>query len=120
MSLLVWTMMGIAIWHFAVFVPDRFKGGIVGAFGCAALGAVIVGVALAGGDIDEHEHHHGAPGRSRSAPGTRRLLVLGRPHRRATRVGLGTAAVPFGRKRIRPNPFLASASDRKVGGPLAR
>ena len=32
MSLLVWVMMGIAIWHFAVFVPDRFWGGIVGAF----------------------------------------------------------------------------------------
>ena len=47
-------MMGIAIWHFAMFVPDRFKGGIVGAFGCAAVGAVIVGVALAGGEIDEH------------------------------------------------------------------
>ena len=52
MSLLVWAMMGIAIWHFAVFFPDRFKGGIVGAFGCAAAGAVIVGVALAGGDIE--------------------------------------------------------------------
>jgi hypothetical protein len=46
-------MMGIAIWHFAVFVPDRFKGGIVGAFGCAAVGAVIVGIALAGGEIDD-------------------------------------------------------------------
>ena len=30
--MLVWVMMGIAIWHFAVFVPDRFWGGIVGAF----------------------------------------------------------------------------------------
>jgi hypothetical protein len=53
MNLLVWAMMGIAIWHFAVFVPDRFKGGIVGAFGCAAVGAVIVGIALAGGEIDD-------------------------------------------------------------------
>ena len=33
MNLLVWVMMGIAIWHFAVFVPDHFWGGIVGAFG---------------------------------------------------------------------------------------
>ena len=31
-GLLVWGMMGIAVWHFAVFVPDRFWGGIVGAF----------------------------------------------------------------------------------------
>ena len=32
MSLVVWVMMGIAVWHFTVFVPDRFWGGIVGAF----------------------------------------------------------------------------------------
>ena len=38
MNLLVWVMMGIAIWHFAIFVPDRFWGGIVGAFGSAVVG----------------------------------------------------------------------------------
>ena len=32
MSMVVWVMMGIALWHFAIFVPDRFYGGIVGAF----------------------------------------------------------------------------------------
>ena len=53
MSLLVWVMMGIALWHFAVFVPDRFWGGIVGAFGAAAIGAVVIGLALAGGDITD-------------------------------------------------------------------
>lgn len=53
MNLLVWVMMGIAIWHFAVFVPDHFWGGIVGAFGAAAIGAVVVGLALAGGEIDD-------------------------------------------------------------------
>jgi hypothetical protein len=53
MNLLVWAMMGIAIWHFAIFVPDHFRGGIVGAFGAAALGAVVVGLALAGGEIDD-------------------------------------------------------------------
>jgi len=52
-NLLVWVMMGIAIWHFAVFVPDRFWGGIVGAFGAAALGAVIVGLIVSGGQIDD-------------------------------------------------------------------
>ena len=36
MSMLVWVMMGIAVWHFTVFVPDRFWGGIVGAFLAAA------------------------------------------------------------------------------------
>jgi hypothetical protein len=53
MNLLVWVMKGIAIWHFAVFVPDHFWGGIVGAFGAAALGAVIIGLPLAGGEIDD-------------------------------------------------------------------
>jgi hypothetical protein len=53
MSLLVWVMMGIAIWHFAVFVPDRFWGGIVGAFGAALVGAVIVGFAVSGGDVED-------------------------------------------------------------------
>jgi ABC-type Fe3+-siderophore transport system permease subunit len=44
MALLVFFTMGIAIWHFAVFVPDRFWQGIVGAFAGAVLGAVIFGV----------------------------------------------------------------------------
>jgi hypothetical protein len=51
-NFLIWIMMGIAIWHFAVFVPDRFWGGIVGAFVFAILGAVVIGLALAGGEID--------------------------------------------------------------------
>jgi hypothetical protein len=46
-------MMGIAIWHFAVFVPDRFWGGIVGAFVFAIIGAVVIGLALAGGEIND-------------------------------------------------------------------
>ena len=29
-GLVVWVMMGIAVWHFTVFLPDRFWGGIVG------------------------------------------------------------------------------------------
>ena len=32
MGALVWVMMGIAIWHFTIFIPDRFWAGIVGAF----------------------------------------------------------------------------------------
>jgi hypothetical protein len=53
MNFLVWVMMGIAVWHFAVFLPDRFWGGIVGAFGAAAVGSVVVGVILAGGEIND-------------------------------------------------------------------
>jgi hypothetical protein len=43
MSLLVWFTAGIAIWHFTVFVPDRFWGGIVGAFLGAVAGAMASG-----------------------------------------------------------------------------
>jgi hypothetical protein len=44
MALLVWFTMGIALWHFTVFLPDRFWQGIVGAFLGSVLGAVIFGV----------------------------------------------------------------------------
>ena len=48
MSLVVWAMMGIAVWHFTVFVPDRFWGGIVGAFLAAAVAAVLLGLIVNG------------------------------------------------------------------------
>ncbi len=51
MAALAWVMMGIALWHFTVFVPDRFAGGIVGAFLGAALGAVAAGLLLHGFDV---------------------------------------------------------------------
>lgn len=53
--MLVWVMMGIAIWHFAVFVPDRFYGGIVGAFLAAIAGSAVVGFVLAGLSIPGQE-----------------------------------------------------------------
>jgi hypothetical protein len=53
MNLLVWVTMGIAVWHFAVFVPDRFWGGIVGAFGASAAGAVLFGLIVTGGNIED-------------------------------------------------------------------
>jgi len=43
MSLLVYFTMGIALWHFTVFLPDRFWQGIVGAFIGSTLGAVAFG-----------------------------------------------------------------------------
>jgi hypothetical protein len=42
-ALLVWFTTGIAIWHFTVFVPDRFWSGIVGAFLGAIAGAMATG-----------------------------------------------------------------------------
>ena len=43
MAALVWFTMGVALWHFTVFIPDRFWGGIVGAFLGAATGAMFTG-----------------------------------------------------------------------------
>jgi uncharacterized membrane protein YeaQ/YmgE (transglycosylase-associated protein family) len=58
MSLLVWVMIGIAIWHFAIFLPDRFWGGIVGAFIAAIIGAVLVGLIINGFSVPgRHDTH---------------------------------------------------------------
>ena len=46
MSVAVWSMMGLAFWHVAVFVPPRFWGGIVGALGAAVTGALLAGFLL--------------------------------------------------------------------------
>ena len=48
MSMLVWVMMAIAIWHFTVFFPDHFWGGIVGALLCAIFGSAVVGLLISG------------------------------------------------------------------------
>lgn len=41
-------MMGIAIWHGTVFLPDRFWGGIVGAFISALVGSIVIGLVANG------------------------------------------------------------------------
>ena len=43
MAAVVWFTLGVALWHFTVFVPDRFQGGIVGAFVGATAGAMVSG-----------------------------------------------------------------------------
>lgn len=43
MALLVWFTTGIALWHFTVFLPDRFWQGIVGTFLGAVFGALVSG-----------------------------------------------------------------------------
>ena len=48
MSMLVWVMMALAVWHFTVFLPDYFWGGIVGALLCAIFGAALVGFLISG------------------------------------------------------------------------
>jgi hypothetical protein len=39
-------MMGLAIWHFTIWLPDHFWGGIVGAFVGALIGAIVVGLVI--------------------------------------------------------------------------
>lgn len=46
MALLVWFTMGIALWHFTVFLPDHFWQGIVGAFIGSVIGAVVFGAVV--------------------------------------------------------------------------
>ncbi len=43
MAALVWFTTGVALWHFTVFIPDRFWAGIVGAFLGASVGAMVSG-----------------------------------------------------------------------------
>ena len=51
MGALVWVMMGLALWHFTIFVPDRFWAGIVGAFLGAVIGSLLFGLAIHGFSI---------------------------------------------------------------------
>ncbi len=48
MGLLAWVMMGLALWHFTIWLPDRFWGGIVGAFIGALVGAALSGFLISG------------------------------------------------------------------------
>ncbi len=46
MAILVWVIVGLALWHLTVFVPDHFWGGIVGALVGSVFGAVISGAVV--------------------------------------------------------------------------
>jgi hypothetical protein len=58
MGMLAWVMMGLALWHFTIFLPDRFWGGIVGAFLGALLGAMIFGLIVNGFTIPGQNDTH--------------------------------------------------------------
>jgi len=68
MGMLAWVMMGLAIWHFTIFLPDRFWGGIVGAFLGALFGAILFGLLINGFTVPgQHDTHlltalEGVPG----------------------------------------------------------
>ena len=67
MGMLAWVMMGLAIWHFTIFLPDRFWGGIVGAFLGALIGAVVFGLIVNGFTIPGATTRTCSP-RSRRSP----------------------------------------------------
>ena len=54
MSVFVWVMIGVALWHFSVLVPDRFYGGIIGALIAAVGGAMASGYLLPSPGIPLH------------------------------------------------------------------
>ena len=51
MAMFAWIMMGLALWHFTIFLPDRFWGGIVGAFLGALIGAIVFGLIVNGASV---------------------------------------------------------------------
>jgi len=58
MGMLAWVMMGLALWHFTIWLPDRYWGGIVGAFLGALIGAALFGFVVNGFHIPgQHATH---------------------------------------------------------------
>jgi len=55
MSVLVWVMMGLAVWHGCVLVPDRFYGGIIGALLAAVAGALAFGYLLPAPGVPQND-----------------------------------------------------------------
>jgi hypothetical protein len=58
MGAVVWIMVGLAVWHFTVFLPDRFWGGIVGAFAGALVGSFLFGLIVNAGSIPGQSDTH--------------------------------------------------------------
>jgi hypothetical protein len=48
MGMLAWVIMGLALWHFTIWLPDRSWGGIVGALIGALAGAALFGLIING------------------------------------------------------------------------
>jgi len=58
MGMLAWVMMGLALWHFTIWLPDRYWGGIVGAFLGALAGAALCGLIISGFHIPGRHATH--------------------------------------------------------------
>jgi len=44
MAIVVWLTVGLALWHFTIFVPERFWQGIIGALLGCIFGAMVSGL----------------------------------------------------------------------------
>jgi hypothetical protein len=71
LSIFVWVLIGMALWHFSVLVPDRFWGGIIGAFGAAVAGALLSGYLLRAAQWRKGRVARTVPVRDRAWPAQR-------------------------------------------------
>ncbi len=55
MALFGWIRLAIALWHFTVFLPDRFWAGIVGTVLWSVIGAVVFGLVIHGFDLPSQD-----------------------------------------------------------------
>lgn len=46
MSILIWFTVALALWHFTIYVPDRFWQGIIGALIGCVIGGMLSGAAI--------------------------------------------------------------------------
>ena len=126
MALLVFFMMGIALWHFTVFLPDRFWQGIVGAFIGAVLGSIVFGMIVqeasgkALGDTDLSTALIAIPG---TAIGLAIVYFDRRPLRRARRLSPTAFSRTFGLSGGRASaatvPSLEACPEPSVHLPLS-
>jgi hypothetical protein len=58
MGMLAWVIMGLALWHFTIWLPDRYWGGIVGALLGALAGAIVFGLIVNGFSIPGRHATH--------------------------------------------------------------
>ena len=116
MGMLAWVMMGLALWHFTIFLPDRFWGGIVGAFLGALFGAILFGLLVNGFTDPGRRTTRTSLHRARGASRARCIgMAVGVPRGRAPRARRAAArrsrlaerAEPAPRRR--PAPAVPSA-----------
>ena len=58
MGMLAWVIMGLALWHFTIWLPDHFWGGIVGALLGAIAGAALFGLIIHGFSVPGRHTTH--------------------------------------------------------------